>query len=319
MRCLLVGNYGVGNLGDEALKEYFLTHFPEVEWTVLSAHPQTARERSRLPGGFRSLLSFRWIRTIGAYCYSDAVVFGGGSLFTDSESPYACFLWWIHASVAHVLRKPIHLAFQGIGPLNSKRGERLARQVCRWAASISVRDAESKKLVDHWQLPVPVIQSFDPVFSMLHGDNHTEVTQKILTVIPRKNSDATFLKVVRDAQAQAIYNSVVVLCLQGDDPVERSVAAVLAEKLEATVRSVTTVQELVEVVFPSAFVVSQRYHGALAALALGVPFSVLPQADGDKLAALASMDGAAVPELLSLVAAGEEYLRQSLQNTARRR
>ena len=34
MRLLLVGNYGVGNLGDEALREYFLKRFPEVQGEV---------------------------------------------------------------------------------------------------------------------------------------------------------------------------------------------------------------------------------------------------------------------------------------------
>ncbi|MBI5155969.1 hypothetical protein HZA45_01700, partial [Candidatus Peregrinibacteria bacterium] len=95
MRCVLIGNYGTGNFGDEALRSYFLKSFPEIEWQVVSARP-TADELPRLPAGPRSLFTTKWFRTIKALRHCDAVVFGGGTLFTDSESVFACFLWWLH-------------------------------------------------------------------------------------------------------------------------------------------------------------------------------------------------------------------------------
>ena len=102
MKCLLVGNFGVGNLGDEALKDYFLQEFSTVDWTVVSADPQGEKEVARLPGGVRSLLKLQWFKTLFAYRSCDAIVFGGGSLFTDallrfpfkalnSEIPCKCF------------------------------------------------------------------------------------------------------------------------------------------------------------------------------------------------------------------------------------
>jgi len=74
MRLLLVGNYGVGNLGDEALKEYFLTRFPEIDWIVVSANPRTG-EVARLPMGIRSFFWLRWMATLRAYREADGVVF----------------------------------------------------------------------------------------------------------------------------------------------------------------------------------------------------------------------------------------------------
>ena len=103
MRCLLISNYGTGNHGDVALKEYFLTRFPEVEWIVLSANAQSPRDVPRLPFGLRSLFTTPWWRTLAALRSSDAVIFGGGSLFTDVESVRACLLWWWHACVARML------------------------------------------------------------------------------------------------------------------------------------------------------------------------------------------------------------------------
>lgn len=74
MHCVLIGNYGVGNFGDEALKEYFLSAFPDITWSVVSARP-SGEELPRLPGGFRSLFS-HWWKTLGAIRNTDAVVFG---------------------------------------------------------------------------------------------------------------------------------------------------------------------------------------------------------------------------------------------------
>ena len=96
MRYLLVGNYGVGNAGDEILKDYFLERFPGIEWIVCSACPVSG-EVWRLPAGVRSFLSFKWLYTLWVLRKSDGMVFGGGSLFTDVESVRACFVWFAHA------------------------------------------------------------------------------------------------------------------------------------------------------------------------------------------------------------------------------
>ena len=86
---LLVGNFGVGNVGDEAIRTYILQAFPEVHWTVLSGDRMQSGDVPRLPYGIRSFLSTAWWKTLRAYRSSDGIVFGGGSLFTDVESKKA--------------------------------------------------------------------------------------------------------------------------------------------------------------------------------------------------------------------------------------
>ncbi|MEK7137506.1 MAG: polysaccharide pyruvyl transferase family protein, partial [Patescibacteria group bacterium] len=142
MQYLLVGNYGVSNAGDEILREYFLERFPEIDWKVLSAHPEKG-EFPRFPAGLRSFFSLRWLSTLRELRKADGMVFGGGSLLTDTESVRACFIWFLHAAAAWLLHKPIILAFQGIGPFRTKAGEWCSRWVVRRAAFISVRDEES--------------------------------------------------------------------------------------------------------------------------------------------------------------------------------
>ncbi|MBM3227976.1 hypothetical protein FJZ27_03920, partial [Candidatus Peribacteria bacterium] len=197
MRLLLVGNYGVKNLGDELLREYFLKTFREVEWIVLSAHHTQYTIHStdycsvpRLPFGLRSLLKTPWWRTIGALRRCDGMVFGGGTLFTDIESLKAPLLWWWHALWARFLRKKIILAFQGIGPFRTRVGEWCSRWVVARAELVILRDAESFSRIASWQKQHCVL-SFDPVLSLFAVEKR-DATGSIFVVIPRASTTQEF-------------------------------------------------------------------------------------------------------------------------------
>jgi len=58
---------------------------------------------------------------------------------------------------------------------------------------------------------------------------------------------------------------------------------------EVTVTAVATLEELIELVASAEHVVSQRLHGAIAAVGLGRSVDIIPQTKGDKLEALATL------------------------------
>lgn len=313
MRCLLIGNYGVGNLGDEALKEYFVTRFPEVEWVVLSADPTGAREVPRLPFGLRSLLTTPWWKTLRAVRISDAVVFGGGSLFTDVESVRACLLWWWHAFVARLFRKPVLLAFQGIGPFTTRVGEWCARNVLRRAAFISVRDEESGRRAREGAT-IGVIDSADPVL-MLFDAAHRTTPGDALAIIPRQNSGGDFRRRAMDAAEGDRTSPVIILSMQPDSPLEQECCRALAQAIGPRTerRPVRSLRELTAVLTGCSRVITARYHGALAALALGIETEIIPQHPGDKLDALRSVHGGqGIAAMRARIDAAERELRKSL-------
>jgi len=309
MRCVLVGNFGVGNLGDEALKEYFLQTFSDVDWIVLEACPVQPYEVPRLPLGFRSL--FRpWWKTLSAYRHADAVVFGGGSLFTDVESVYACLLWWWHAFAAHLFRKPVFLAFQGIGPFRTSLGKRLARWAVQHAAFVSVRDESSFQRVQSWNLNKQIVQTFDPLYEVFSMTNVNIVESNTIVLIPRSNSGESFLieacKVIQEHQGDPVR----IVLMQPDHErfiIER--IASLAHGRSSVVAATSTAQ-LMQAISDALLVVAERYHGALAAHALGIPVVVCPQSDGDKLSALPLSSQKST--LIASVQTGERSLREAL-------
>ncbi len=314
MRALLVGNYGVGNLGDEALRKYFLSAFPHIAWQVLSAQPDS-QDLPRLPGGLRSLLGTRWLRTIKAIRQADVVVFGGGSLFTDVESSYACFLWWLHAKTAYILGTPVFLAFQGIGPFRTRIGEWFAHDVVKNTVFISVRDNNSGTRVKSWKKNTEVIQTFDPVFLLLENKKSTRNTKNVLTIVPRKNSGEMLENEVKKILLQQSFASMSIVLLQPDDHKEKQYATTLRDRLSTGVDivEVRTLDELQESISESTFIVTQRFHGAIAALAMGIPVRIVTQGAGDKLSSLQPFaeDPSKVGDLHRLVQGGETALQKA--------
>lgn len=314
---MLVGNFGVGNLGDEALQEYFLKAFPEIVWTVVSAHPKAVNEVPRLPFGFRSLFS-PWWRTIAAYRSVDACVFGGGSLLTDVESITACRLWWWHARVARFFKKPVLLAFQGIGPFRTKKGEMYARLVVIQSAFVSVRDEASSRRIQAWDTNKKVVQSFDPVFSLLYASKRDQSTKNVLAIFPRDSWDESFVQAVRQACANSAPEEILFLLMR--PTCEREIAERLKEELHipsASLVALHSLDDLLHALAPVRRVLTQRYHGAIAGLALGKEVVIVPQVPGDKLDELKDISlRDSVDSLLALVTHGEQELRMALKSIA---
>ncbi len=313
MKCILIGNYGAGNVGDEALREYFLKSFAGVEWTVVSADPRTAHEIPRLPTGLRSLCR-PWWRTLAAFWQTHAVVFGGGSLFTDSESTFACVLWGWHAFVARAFGKPTFFAFQGVGPFRSSLAEGIARAAFLRATFISVRDEQSFQRVRSWHPKFPPVLTFDPAFALFKSFQVSVPTSRILVIIPRGNSDEQFFVTVSGELVKS-WDAIRILLMQPDEA-ERGVAGRISAMSsgKSSITEILTVARLLTEISKASTVVSQRYHGALAAVALGKQTVICAQQKGDKLDAFSAIASNIQEHLRwqELIHSGAEVLSASL-------
>ena len=319
MKCVLVGNYGVGNVGDEALKEYFLSAFPDIQWTVLMAYP-TKGQLPRLPTGFRSFISSPWWKTLKAIRQCDAMVFGGGSLFTDVESNFACFLWFIHTWTAHHYRKPYFLAFQGIGPFRTRTGKLFAKWAVKHAAFVSVRDDESFTRLQSFTMNTKCERTFDPAILLIRK-SYSLRSENVITLIPRQNSEQQFrqsVKHIADREKDVHFS---IILLQPDDSQEKNVAATILRLVDGrgVIVPVRTFDQLCECVAGSSLVITQRYHGALAALALHVSVEIVSQAKGDKLSSLEDYvtGKKSIEEMFALAQHGEETLRTAIRSVSR--
>ncbi len=162
MKITICGNYGIGNLGDEAILDGLMkilnTSFPKAILTVMSSFPKQTTKNHGLnsiyyfPAGFRSffysIFSLNFFKTFKNIWNCDLFVLGGGGLFND-EKKKAVWIWFVQAIWPILLRKKLVMLGQSVGPLHSYFGKKLCKFVFMKAMLVTVRDQGSKKLLEN--------------------------------------------------------------------------------------------------------------------------------------------------------------------------
>ena len=165
-RFLLLGYYGYGNAGDEALL-----------YTISSCLAENGHELGVLTAdcrGTERLLSFCEVRTfhrtsplsiVQALLWADVLVLGGGSLLQDVTSAKSLHYYLGIIRLAKLLGKPYALFAQGLGPFVRRGSKEKAAKAAKGAAFVSVRDLRSKELLLEEGLAEVELVS-DPVWAL---------------------------------------------------------------------------------------------------------------------------------------------------------
>ena len=159
VKALVMGYYGVGNLGDEmmlfCLKEWLerqgfaLTVLSECPAEVSAIHGLPAIENCPLLGEWAWRTS--WLRggagrVTRAIARSDVFIVGGGDLIRDDLGWRTFFYTMEKVIAAILLRKKVYLVNAGIGELSTRWGRAVLRWALRRCQRIIVRDARSENV-----------------------------------------------------------------------------------------------------------------------------------------------------------------------------
>jgi len=166
------GYYGYNNSGDEAVLHAIVTALRaearetgvEADIVVLSGDPAaTARLH-----GVKAAHRMRPLAVLGALLRADALVSGGGSLLQDVTSAKSMAYYLAVIRMALLLRKPVYVYAQGIGPIrNRDRFGPWIRSAFRASRYVSVRDEESKALLEAIGVPAERVEVVpDPVMGL---------------------------------------------------------------------------------------------------------------------------------------------------------
>jgi polysaccharide pyruvyl transferase CsaB len=185
---LIIGNYGAGNLGDDAILGGIVTDLRAVGFTgsisVTYGGVRTSTEiYSGLkkvcfaPAGLRSFLKRRKLAHIEK---ADLVIIGGGGLFVDSESWRAPMIWSAQAKACRKVNTPYIIYGQSIGPLKRRLSRHLCKIALRGATAIHVRDKASFELLKKWKITSTL--GSDIAFSWLQNNIIKEKRSKVILV-----------------------------------------------------------------------------------------------------------------------------------------
>jgi polysaccharide pyruvyl transferase CsaB len=283
MKIVLSGYYGFDNAGDEAILssiiELILEEEKKAVITVLSNNPQ--RTEKDLPVNAVNRWNIKEILT--ALSGADRLISGGGSLFQDITGPrsivyYSGVIW-----AAKLMRVPVSVFAQGVGPLRSKRSRYLTAKTMNQAEKISVRDNTSKKLLQNIGVKKTIKIVPDPVLSMEINSAHSLDKEAPITVSIRDWKDGkNHLKKVAQTLDKLLNKGeqIVLVPMHGED--DAKTAAQVISYLEVTERGGAViseydapVKEKMRIIAESKHLIGMRLHALIFAAAADVPFTAV--------------------------------------------
>jgi len=123
---LISGYYGFNNTGDEAMIETMSSMLAKRDCAliVLSSNPDKTKELYNVQAYNRYKLS----EVIKAIRQADIVVSGGGTLFQDITSKKSIWYYLGIVKLAQLFRKKVCVAYQGIGPIDTKLYRKMTKR-----------------------------------------------------------------------------------------------------------------------------------------------------------------------------------------------
>ncbi len=285
-RVLISGYHGYGNCGDEAILVAMIRNLrqrqPELDLVALSKLPeQTARLY-----GIRCINRFNLFSIIKELHQADLVISGGGSLLQDVTSNRSLYYYLGIILLARLMRKPVMLYANGIGPIKRSYNRSITRNIVSRVNCITLRDRESQTLLDSIGVEGPPVQiTADPVLTMspLPGERAESIckaegidTSKIMvgiSVRPWKTGSDFYdkLAAIADSLAARGYEVLFMPLHQHDDlRAIRQVQALCTRKTHL-LQGQYNAEEIMALIGQSRVFISMRLHGLVFAAVERVP------------------------------------------------
>lgn len=319
-RIVISGYYGFNNTGDEAVLAGMLASFAEVgidaDITVLSAN--VVRTLSEHPG-VHAVNRWNPFAVLRAILAADLVVSGGGSLIQDVTGLLSPYYYLSVLRAAQMLRRKTMVYAQGVGPLVRPSVRRAAARAFGSAAAITVRDADSEKLLQSLGVVGPISVCADPSFvlepdlecadSLLaeYGLKGREFIAVSLRDWPERAQRILALgEAVADAAAEL---DVPILYVPMQSPQDACLSPAVAKHCApAVIENVAAPRAIKGLIGRAGMVVGMRLHSLIFAASQAVPF--VPVAYDPKVRSFAlsagipdvpGIESAAAPEVKSMI------------------
>ena len=163
MKVVISGYYGYHNIGDEAILKSIITSLkkesPNIEIVVLSNDINHTQNTCNV----RAINRWNIIEIYKELKTSNLLISGGGSLLQDATSNRTIKYYVGIMMLAKLASKPIFVYAQGIGPINNKLNQHMTKYIMNKANQITLRDEESKQLLEQFGVTNDIKLVPDPV------------------------------------------------------------------------------------------------------------------------------------------------------------
>jgi polysaccharide pyruvyl transferase CsaB len=315
VKALLLGYYGMGNLGDEMMLFCLKSWLNDqgFDLTVLSERPEAVSKHHNLPAVENSPMLGQWAwrsswfkggawRVLRALARNDALIVGGGDLIRDDLGWRTFFYTTEKLILALMMGKKVYVVNAGIGQPSTGYGRVILRWVLARCRRIIVRDLQSEQICEQLGVGSVAVLAPDIVLSLpdlllKRSGSIVEplADQPYVAVCLRRNpevfgrygmSEARIRTLARALDDLVERRGVDVVFIpfqenpaskQGDNQLHETVAQAMVHRDRAHLRPWTA--DLVDVchwIRGSRLVLSMRLHAAVLAHACHRPSVLMP-------------------------------------------
>ncbi len=267
-RFVLSGYFGFKNFGDEAILSVLVKKLQNDghRITIISSDPQYTKKQFR---HIRSVYTFKFQDIIGAIAKSNILVSGGGSLLQDVTSLKSLIYYLLIISIGLLLRKKVIIFAQGIGPIKSKIGQFLTKNILKHCNYVSVRDEKSLQLLNSWEIKADLL--CDPIFS-----TQTDCTEKNNTLAIQLRDFKTMNDDFIDRLAQKVaqdFSDKDVEIYSFQDAIDKNICEkfekalkMLKPEIKTTLYTGLTNDEIIQKLSKAQYLIAMRFHAIIIGL-----------------------------------------------------
>jgi polysaccharide pyruvyl transferase CsaB len=275
MRLVLSGFYGYGNAGDEAILAAIVgalrRRTDDLELVVISGNPAATARRHGVRAIGRGAIG-----TVRELLRSDGLVSGGGGLLQDRTSTRSLLYYAGLMVLSSLLRRPVYVYAQGIGPIDGRLAREVAGLALRRATYVSVRDQAS--LVAARALGAERTEAAaDPAIGLSPPAPHPESGRPTIVVAVRPAPGWERLEEGFVAALRRLGEGHRLAFVAMHPSVDGALASRLAARVGpyASVVDYAGLEELMGHIGSAALVIGMRLHALILAAVAGVPFVAL--------------------------------------------
>ncbi|MDN4492139.1 polysaccharide pyruvyl transferase CsaB [Ureibacillus aquaedulcis] len=173
MHVVLSGYYGFDNVGDEAILFSIISALrklqKDIQITVLSNNPESTQQTY----GVGAVNRWKMKEVSAALKGADGLISGGGSLLQDQTGMKSIPYYSGIMQIAKMHKKPVFVYAQGMGPINKGISKLIVRKTLNKVDQITVRDEESKKLLENIGIKKSIGIVPDPVTGLDGSSFHS--------------------------------------------------------------------------------------------------------------------------------------------------
>lgn len=190
VKIMISGYYGFNNFGDEAILKSMVRAFkekiPQIKILVLSQNPVHTSQTYQV----KAINRLHLISILNCLRDTNLFISGGGGLLQDSTGKGWSILYYLGLILgAKIIRVPVMIYAQGIGPINQQINKKLMRWILNKVDLITVRDNFSKELLENLGVVKPSIYvNSDPSF-LLNKKNINCILENYPHIQELMNSD----------------------------------------------------------------------------------------------------------------------------------